>query len=118
MWLKNIPLLGNPGSQERQQSPPKMPSLRPEGGVDPGSLESINEGDPFSGGCKPKPPTTLAAYKMPSSSITLSELPWPNFAPHTYTSPFVTVPSTALVILCTSDEIQVHSTDQYTQFEA
>jgi hypothetical protein len=56
--------------------------------------------------------------EMPSSSIALSELPWPNFAPHTYTSPFAAVPSTALVIICTSDEIQVHSTNQYTQLEA
>jgi hypothetical protein len=63
MWFKNIPVLGNPGSQERQQSPPKMLSLRSEGGVDPGSLESINEGDPISGGCAPKPLTTMSTYR-------------------------------------------------------
>jgi hypothetical protein len=34
---------------------------------------------------------------MASSSMALSELPWPTFAPRTYTNPFATVPSTALV---------------------
>jgi hypothetical protein len=63
MRLKNIPVLGNPDSPERQQSPPKMLSLLSEGGVDPGSLESINESDPFSGGCTPKPVTIMSTYR-------------------------------------------------------
>jgi hypothetical protein len=70
-WLENIPALGNPGSQERQQSPPKMLSLLSAGGVDPSSLAPINEGDPFTSG--------------------------PDSASRNYTNPFAPVPSTALV---------------------
>jgi hypothetical protein len=118
MWVKNTPVLGNLGSQERQKSPTKMLSLLSEGGVDPGPLESINEGDPFSGGCMPSHSQLWRLTEMTSSSMALSELPWPTFAPRIYANLFATVPSTALVGLCTGNEVQVHSTDQYTQFDA
>jgi hypothetical protein len=117
-WVKNIPVLGNLGSQEHQKSAPKMLSLLSGGGVDPGSLESINEDDAFSGGCTPKPLATILTYRDGFLFYGISELPGPNFAPRTYANPFATVPSTALVGLCTGDEAQVNSTDQYTQFEA
>jgi hypothetical protein len=63
MRVKNIPILGNPGSQACQQSPQKMLSLLTEDGVDLGSLKSINEGNPFSGGCTPKPLATMLTYR-------------------------------------------------------